>query len=710
MASIKVQNLKPSIEGNGRYDSGSAAIVTNEYSTQMNGTGHTAHRVVERLGRVVWLSDDRRKGIFLSDTRGLVEYDLSRDTFDEVAPGDPRIAGTNLAPVLVNHTAFGDTLLAMTVVNRSGLYDILREVFPNERDYERVLCHVLHTTIRNSARISCSNFVIHSALSYAIESINIGTLDRDSTFFDMMGTPEVKLAFFKSYIEYMRKKNPEFGIACYVDSTPLPNDIKDNPWNAFSSHGTSGEANQTRLVLILDSATGRPVWFEFIHGNKLDHTTIEMVENELKIHVNIDVHDMVLDAGYACQELFERYNINNHEGETPDGKPFTRTLVIRMPEKPGYPYGDLYQNAKDHLFNASNTFVRDKHTYFGERFGPIDIMGSPEYVYVYLDMQQALALNQKYRSEYPDIWDSMDDAEKNWAQVKDGYFELICNRMDTPEKIHDEYFSRVNVECFFKTGKEFLGLLPLRKWSKQRIEGKVLCDVIAELVYLELRSAVSVLGTTIPEILVLMSSIECTRDLSQDMLMITTPNKQIRNIANRLDIVLEGHMSLNDFRNFICHGVNPSQPSIQARDPKAGRPKGSGKAKTIRVPLSAEQKEEKRQEKARQKAALALAKKNVSAAEKACDRAVMEADKTAEYVARGKTSPAKRHAEKAALAAQEAARSADEACALEELDKDLRKKALNAKKRAQAAATRADRCISSSAPKPGKEKETPTVD
>ena len=223
--------------------------------------------------------------------------------------------------------------------NNAALFDRLSSIELRQLDYERKTDERFDEVFafigeREEPRQKIFfDGQIYDAHSYAMEEINIGTLDHDSTFFDMMGKPEIKLAFFKAYVEHMRRKHPDFGTACYVDSTPLPNDVHNNPFNAFSSHGTSGEANQTRLVLVLDSASGRPVWFEFIHGNKLDHLTIETVRNELKVNLDTDIHDLVLDAGYACENLFEHYNANNHYVTDESGNRYTRTMVIRMPEK-----------------------------------------------------------------------------------------------------------------------------------------------------------------------------------------------------------------------------------------------------------------------------------------------------------------------------------------------------------------------------------------
>ena len=634
MASIKTQNLVVLDAERNLYSSGSAAIVGNEYKANTTGgTGHTAHPVIEALGRVVWLSPDKRKGIFLSDTRGLVQYDLDMDVFDEVDINDERIKNTELKPDLITRVQFGPLYTGLTVLNRYGLVQVLKNTFADRKEWERIVCHCLHTVLRNNARIGCADFVLRSALSYVIDEIPIGTLDRDAAFFEQMGKFETKLTFFQNYVQHMRSSNPAFGEACYVDSTPLPNDAHNNPFNAFSSHGTEGLEKQTRLVLILDIATGRPVWFEFIQGNKLDHSTIESVCTELNVHLCTDVKGCVLDAGYACRELFERYNISNYKVHKEDGSEENRFMIVRMPEKPGYPYGDLYHETKGRLYDASHQFVREEHTYFGERItAPVNILGFPEYAYVYLDMQQAMALNQQYRTLNPNEWAAMTPEEKNYAAVKDGFFILLSNKPATPEQMLDDYLARVEIEHFFKDAKSYLDLLPLGKWTVERIKGKVLCDIISTILYKDFRKEAGRLQLTMPRLLTCLSGIDCTLDTGNSMLIVSTPNRQIREILEALNVYMPGHIKVDDFRKIVHDGYLLSDPSIKARSPKAGRPKGSG----VKVPMSEEQKRAEREKRKAERAAKRAEQKISKELLKLADHAMTEADRVAECMAEGK--------------------------------------------------------------------------
>ena len=84
MAFIKAQKL--TYDKDGRITGGSAAIVDTIYGDF--GSYHAKHRVREKLGKVLFLSSDKKSGIFLSPLRGLVEYDATSDTFSDVDRDD----------------------------------------------------------------------------------------------------------------------------------------------------------------------------------------------------------------------------------------------------------------------------------------------------------------------------------------------------------------------------------------------------------------------------------------------------------------------------------------------------------------------------------------------------------------------------------------------------------------------------------------------
>ena len=268
MAFIKVQKLV--INDDGTIASGSAAICDTIYGNF--GSYHAKHRVRERLGKVLYLSQDRKNGIFLSPTRGLTAYDAVSDSFQPVDPSDERIKPFNvmLAPEI--HTVFGDTYLLLEFLEKSGLLSVFQSIFQKKSDYERFLAHVLHGVLKDGSKISCDDFIEKSFASYLLKDIILSSLHTDSRYFSMMGDDHTKLAFFKNFVSYMQKRCSAFGKGCYVDSTPLPNDIMNNPFNALSCHGIAASDTMVRLILVLDETTGLPVWYDIIPGNLPDIT------------------------------------------------------------------------------------------------------------------------------------------------------------------------------------------------------------------------------------------------------------------------------------------------------------------------------------------------------------------------------------------------------------------------------------------------------
>ena len=93
----------------------------------------------------------------------------------------------------------------------------------------------------------------------------------------MMGDDKFKVAYYKACVELKRKTNPNFGKSCFIDSTPLPNDI-DSPFTALCSHGVESTSTQMRLALILDATHLDVIWYTIMPGNVLDFNTVNDIK------------------------------------------------------------------------------------------------------------------------------------------------------------------------------------------------------------------------------------------------------------------------------------------------------------------------------------------------------------------------------------------------------------------------------------------------
>ena len=535
MAFIKAQKIIR--DDSGRVISGSAAIVDAVYVS--TGTkSHSRQQVREKLGRVLYLSDDKKEGVFQSPTRGLVEYNASSDSFTAVSKDDPRINAEEFFPVPEVHTVFGDTYLLLQFLEKCGLLSVLRSVFPKDEAYERILCHILHGILKDGSCISCDNFIQKSFASYVFDDVPIASLHSDTRFFALLGDDKAKMSFFKAFVSYMQSRDTSFGKGCYVDSTPLPNDIDDNPFNALCCHGVSSSEVMTRLILVLDEASGLPVWYDIIPGNVLDINTIMVVVNDVADSLGIEIDSLVLDAGYVSRELVEAFHIGTD-----------KTIIGRMPARKGYPYKTLYWEVKDLINRGKYAFVRKHHAYFGFR-KEIELFGHKEYAYIYVDQYNALKRFSDYLSDHEEEYTQLKIKDKDWLTVKYGYFVLVSNRDLTPKELLSEYFGRTDIEVVFKTSKEYLDLLPLSKWTDQTVRGKILHDIINTIAFLMLRKSLTHSGRSTSEIFGKCQALMCCKN-SKDLVTIETPSKQVKEYYSALNITVPAHVDLDRFSHSI---------------------------------------------------------------------------------------------------------------------------------------------------------------
>ena len=550
MAFIRPRKLKYDSEN--RIVSGTAAIIETHYIPG-NVKNHSKQVVRERLGKVIEMYNSKC-GLFLSPTRGLVVYNSITDEFSDPVTRDaipsivetPRVSD-RLFPEANVHTVFGDAYLLLEIVKKTGIMEVLNDTFADKVFLQRFLCHMLHGILKDGSRITCDDFIAKSFASHIARDIPLESLKSDTAFFTVMGEDKTKLDFFKSYIELMRSKYPDFGNACFVDSTPLPNDI-DSPFSALCSHGVASTSMQMRLVLVLDEASLRPIWFDIIPGNVLDINTLRYVTKDIEISLGIHLNGFVLDAGYASKELVQSFDIQGANEDMPE-----RKYLVRMPAKRGYPHRSLYTQMKDLFSKAKYDFIREGHSYFG-KVKQVTIFDTDVYAYVYVDHYNALKGYTDFVSKKPEKFEALSNREKDWYKVKFGYFVLISNYRKTPADMLDDYFSRTRIETTFKTDKEYLKLLPLRKWTDLTIRGKLLTDMIDSIIRQTahelgkgiIYSMSSMIGRT--------QSLMCCRDFSDDTVYIDTPNKQVKEYYNGYGIAIPQQLSLTDYVAGILTG------------------------------------------------------------------------------------------------------------------------------------------------------------
>ena len=444
---------------------------------------HSRQRVRERLGRVVELSEGGRSGVFRSPTRGLVRYDADPDSLGPPGRGDgaPTDESSGL-PEPPAHVVAGDYLPLLSVPGRSGLPGVPGEAFPRDGDYGRLLAHLPRSPLRDGSRVSCNDLVARSAASHLLPDVSVPSPGGVSAHFHAMGSDAAKVSLLRALASAARASDPSLGTCCYVDPAPLLGGLADNPPDALSSHGVGAAALQSRLVLVLDDATGIPAWYGVTPGNAAGAGTLAHVREDVEATLGVTVSSAVPGAGHAARGLVG--------GEM--------RYLARMPARRGHPFKSMWHRARPQVNGGKRLFVRGGHAYFGRHFVR-SVLGARTHLYVYVDKDRALSCLRQTRDGRPGEYEAMPGRDKDWEGARGGFFVLMSNMDEmAPASALDAYFSRMEVEQVLETAKDHLRLLPIAKWTETAMRGKVPRDVIRTVATPRVRKAVADAGRCRP--------------------------------------------------------------------------------------------------------------------------------------------------------------------------------------------------------------------
>lgn len=549
MSFIRFQNIQKDVDGH--IVKGSATIMNTVYDKDR--THKSRQEVVEKLGKVIWMAEGGKSGVFVSPSRGLVEYDSSTGVFKEVSKDDPRTAHFAF-PEPPRNVEFGTLDLFLSFAKKSGFTSLLKAVFSEKRDFERAIAHIYHVVMRCGSRVTCDDFVFKTFLPFLFQSLPVSSFGNDCYYYNMMGDDRVKEAFFKAYASMMRKKDPDFGKACLVDSTPLATDAKGIPLSAISCHGTGCGCAQMRMILVLDKTSLMPLWFKLIAGNVIDVNTLEGIKLEILEILDIVIEDYTLDAGYCSEAL-----IKDFCPEVPSKEPES-TVLVRMPGRKGYPLRTLFSKSKNAFSDPRRTFVYEGHTYFGDK-ARVELFGRKPWCYIYLDRENAddcyrhflEETNEKDRS-------AMMLKDLYWEQYKGGFFVLISNIDGEPRDILSRYFERCDIESFFKTIKD-QDLLPLSKRTFESLKGTVLNCIISNIIFLGLRKKANEGKLSTTKLIGVLQSSMCLMRANGQVVP-DYPTKQVKEVWKMFDRDTNRVLTLDGLRDeYGLSGNNATETS-----------------------------------------------------------------------------------------------------------------------------------------------------
>ncbi|MBR6205164.1 MAG: hypothetical protein IKQ60_09040 [Candidatus Methanomethylophilaceae archaeon] len=333
MAFIKVQKLVRNEDGSVR--SGSAVIMDVVYVK--DGKYHSKQVQREKLGKVVSLDDSKRRGVFMSPTRGLVGYDVDKDCFFDPddspveAPPEKPATSPKAAPKKASgkHKVFGDVYLAFETMRSTGLLSDMKGYLADDSLYEGTIVRMMQSIASDGSRIPLKQLLERS---FAYEMFSKESTN-DKKYYHRMGSASAK-AIVRDMLATDR-------VPFYTDAT---------------------DYRGPRMMLEFDGVGGKPVGCDPVVDPgrwALDHGGDGVA---------------ILGEEYVTESLFKAY-----------GPESGMTFIAAMPSKKGLPYKDLCQKALKHVGEKECVFEKDGRELFAMR-KKIELFGRKAYAYVVADM------------------------------------------------------------------------------------------------------------------------------------------------------------------------------------------------------------------------------------------------------------------------------------------------------------------------------------
>ena len=150
-----------------------------------------------------------------------------------------------------------------------------------------------------------------------------------------------------------------------------------------------------------------------------------------------------------------------------------------------------------------------------------------EFAYVYLDFENASAYYKNFLYKNGEEYKQMSMKDKNWVRYRGGFFVLVSNINSTPDRILDRYYGRTEIETALNCGKEYLWILPLNKHDENKVNGKIMQDILSLIVYLQIRKVTTPTGRSVSDYIYDLQSLDCYRS-DKNSIIVNPPNRQAK--------------------------------------------------------------------------------------------------------------------------------------------------------------------------------------
>jgi hypothetical protein len=407
------------------------------------------------LGKVINLED----GLFMNKKMGIFKYTVESG-FEEADLQDSSVLNIYRNEKLI--LDFGSSYLLSEFSKKIGFWTLFRDTLPSYSDsLMAMVFYYIEMSASNQEAVrwlrgSCSSLLFPAA---QLQS------QRSSELLAKLGDETVVRAFFERYLKILAPPDKKTGIL--IDSTGLPNAIHF-PLTAVSSH--NGEiSEEVRLIFVVDTETGLPLFFRYNAGNIVDITTLKATLLELE-ELGLSVKQAILDAGYCSEDNIKALLEAKIHFLT--RLPINRKLFLDSIPK----YRDeVLSDYCRYMYNERVIGIKRIYT---------PLYGHRGYLYLCVDCNRrndqiknftkGAVADKSPRSQWGSFTDKM------------GFFALISSIKLEPEELLPLYYVRQTVEQVFDVTKNNTHILPLRTHSEETFRGHIMLTFMATVMYLKL--------------------------------------------------------------------------------------------------------------------------------------------------------------------------------------------------------------------------------
>ena len=415
--------------------------------------GKVRKKGVVYLGRVIDLDNH----IFYNQTRGVFSFDPETGKF---SAADPKYLGClpndkrKKEKLILD---FGDAFLVDKFITDIGYDEVIKSIGYGNLDTLKAM--VLYYIVSERANAHANIWYQGSFASVLYSKADLQS-PRISEFLEALGREEVRRAYFKAHINWVKEHVCE-DHAIIIDSTGLPNDIKINLTQVSNHNGDIN--NEARLVTAVQRDSGYPLMFRAVPGNIVDVSTLPRTITLLSEY-GMPTDLSLLDAGYFSAE--------NMQVLYQSGIDF----VGRLPERNKNLYNEILEVGQKDLQSKENlTEFKGRYVYI--KRVECQIGDYTAYGFVGYDVSRSGDTNRK----------AIDNStrKKSISEMHNifrssGLFVLISSLPFKTEDILEIYYLRQQVEQYFDLSKGVSKLVPLRVHNEQRVFGHlVLCQIAA---------------------------------------------------------------------------------------------------------------------------------------------------------------------------------------------------------------------------------------